>query len=446
MGNIGPQPGKQEMYLSSVADVVFYGGAAGAGKTYANLLECLRNIHNPDFGAVIFRKNLTHIIAQGGLFDESKKLFPILGGEVRENPKIRWTFPAGSKVTFDHMQHDKNMYDWQGSQIPLIIFDEITHFSEKVFWYMFSRNRTTCGVRPYMRATCNPDPDSWVAKFIEWWIDWDTGYPIEERAGVVRYFIRIKGELVWADSKEELIEKYEGCEPKSFTFIGAKLDDNKILMKEDPGYRASLLAMPEVEREQLLKGNWKIKPAPGFYFKSRYFKFVDYVPDGIEARGWDLASTDKEENDNSNYTASVKMVKDRRGDITITDCFLEQLSPAKVEQLVINTSSQDGPGCIIRMPQDPGQAGVAQRDRYKKLLMRYNVKFRNMREDKIIRALPMSSASESGFIRLLRAPWNKDFIQHAEQFPPEKGSPDVIDAGVEAFDEVNDSIDMGLWD
>ena len=96
--------------------------------------------------------------------------------------------------------------------------------------------------KPYIRATCNPDADSWVAEFIAWWIDQETGLPIPERAGVVRYFIRINDALIWGNSLEELREKY-GADvlPKSVTFIPAKLTDNPALMAADPGYLANLV-------------------------------------------------------------------------------------------------------------------------------------------------------------------------------------------------------------
>src|SRR5205809_978024 len=71
---------------------------------------------------------------------------------------------------------------------------------------MVSRNRSTCGVRPYIRATCNPDADSWVADFLAWWIDPESGLPIPERAGVVRYYIRVAERIVWADRPEELMQ------------------------------------------------------------------------------------------------------------------------------------------------------------------------------------------------------------------------------------------------
>jgi hypothetical protein len=70
---------------------------------------------------------------------------------------------------------------------------------------MVSRNRSTCGVRPYIRATCNPDADSWVAEFLTWWIDPASGLPIPERAGVLRYYVRVDEKIQWADKPEELM-------------------------------------------------------------------------------------------------------------------------------------------------------------------------------------------------------------------------------------------------
>ena len=110
---------------------------------------------------------------------------------------------------------------------------------------MLSRNRSTCGVKPYVRATCNPDSDKWVADFVSWWIDQDTGYPIRERSGVIRYMCVVNNVIYWGDSPEELAKDHnimpEDC--KSVTFIASQLQDNKILMKSDPSYLANLKTM-----------------------------------------------------------------------------------------------------------------------------------------------------------------------------------------------------------
>ena len=128
---------------------------------------------------------------------------------------------------------------------------------------MLSRNRSTCGVRPYVRATTNPDADSWVAQLIAWWIDPDSGYPIPERSGVVRWFARVADVVQWGESPQAL-QREHGVAPedcKSLTFIAASVFDNQVLLKSDPGYLANLKAMALVERERLLGGNWKIRPA-----------------------------------------------------------------------------------------------------------------------------------------------------------------------------------------
>lgn len=276
---IGPQPGPQTTFLASPADIAIYGGAAGGGKSWALLMEPLRHVHNREFGAVFFRRTTVQVRNEGGLWDESMKLYPVLGAEPKEHV-LTWEFPAGASISFAHLEHDKTVLNWQGSQIPLICFDELTHFSEPQFWYMVSRNRSMCGVRPYIRATCNPDCDSWVANFISWWIDPETGYPIPERAGVLRWFVRVNNTLFWADKPEDLAEHQIADElgnlvtiqPKSATFIPAKLSDNAALVAADPGYLANLMALPVVERERLLGGNWKIRAAAGTFFKREWFK------------------------------------------------------------------------------------------------------------------------------------------------------------------------------
>ncbi len=126
---IGPQPGPQEIFLSSSADIVIYGGAAGGGKSYGLLLEALRHIDNPEYGAVVFRRTYPEIMNEGGLWGESMSMYPLLGGKSSEDPP-HWTFPSGATIRFAHMQYGKDMYSWQGSQIPLIGFDELTLFTK----------------------------------------------------------------------------------------------------------------------------------------------------------------------------------------------------------------------------------------------------------------------------------------------------------------------------
>lgn len=267
---IRPQPGPQEQFLSSSADIAIYGGAAGGGKSWALLLEGLRHIDNPSFAAVFFRRTTVQIRNPGGLWDESMKLYGLVGATPNASV-LEWKFHKGAKVKFAHLEHAKTVLEWQGAQVPLLCFDELTHFTKEQFFYLLSRNRSMCGVRPYVRATCNPDADSWVADLIAWWIDQRTGLPIASRAGRIRWFVVVNDEMVWADSRERLKELYPNSEPKSLTFIPAKLSDNRKLMDADPGYLANLMALPKAERGRLLDGNWKVR-ADGTIFKRGHFR------------------------------------------------------------------------------------------------------------------------------------------------------------------------------
>jgi hypothetical protein len=303
---ISAQPGPQTGFLSTPADICIYGGAAGGGKTVGLILEPLRHVSRvANFTAVFFRRTTPQITNPGGLWDESRKFYPRLGGAPHLGAR-EWRWPRGGKIKFAHLQFDSTVYDWQGAQIALICFDELTHFTAHQFFYMVSRNRSTCGVRPYIRATCNPDADSWVADFLAWWIDPGTGLPILERAGVLRYYVRVAEKIVWADRPEDLAQYLprpedlppgvEPPRPVSVAFIPAKVFDNPALLQVNPEYLGSLLSLPTLERERLLGGNWKIRPAAGLYFKREWCSVVDAVPADLDVvRYWDLAATEKTE-------------------------------------------------------------------------------------------------------------------------------------------------------
>lgn len=274
MREVWPQKGFQEKFLSSSADIVIGGGAAGAGKSYALLMENLRNVSNPKFGSVNFRRTMPQVRNEGGLWDTSKQVYTALPSALRPRPlehSAAWLFPSGAKVKFSHMQYEKDMYAWQGSQVPLIGFDELTHFLANQFWYMLTRNRSTSGVKPYVRATTNPQGRGWVKDLIQWWIYPDDypvnsmrGMPIPERDGIVRYMTRFKNRILWGDTPDQVIiqlpgteqEEYDKDSIKSLTFIAGTLSDNPELTSKDPSYKANLLAQDESTAMQLLKGRW----------------------------------------------------------------------------------------------------------------------------------------------------------------------------------------------
>lgn len=447
---LAPQAGPQTQFMASPADIIIYGGAAGGGKTYALLLEALRHKDVKSFGAVIFRHNYNQITAEGGLWDASQKIFnQVPDAHSRKSPKLHWRFDGGAKLSFAHIERDEDLKSWQGTEIAYIGFDELTHFTKHQFLYMLSRNRTTCGIRPYVRATCNPDVDSWVAEFISWWIDQETGYAIPERSGQIRWMVVLNDIIYWGDTPEELAKKYdvnvEDC--KSVTFIASRLEDNKILMESDPGYLANLKAMTEVDTERLLRGNWKIKAAAGSFFKrSQVGEILTEVPKDLVAvcRGWDLAATDKDEDDEAAFTAGVLMGRRENGRFVIIDVINRQLKAGDVRSTVLVTAKMDHAKyawCRQRLPQDPGQAGKDQKASYMEMLAGFDVHMIPESGDKATRAEPMAAQWQHGMFDLVAGEWNEAYLNQLESFPDSKWK-DMVDASSSAFNEI--TLGMGF--
>ena len=382
----------QTEFLRTAADICIYGGAAGGGKTVGLILEPLRHVGRvANFTAVFFRRTTPQITNPGALWDESQNFYPRVGGTPHLGAR-EWRWPGAGKIKFSHLQFETTVYDWQGAQITLICFDELTHFTAHQFFYMVSRNRSTCGVRPYIRATCNPDADSWVANFLAWWIDPETGFPIPERAGILRYFIRVAEKIVWADRPDDLMQYLPRLEdlppgidppsPISVTFIPATVFDNPALTRVNPEYYAWLLSLPLLERERLLAGNWKIRPTAGLYFKKEWCVVVDEVPADLEiVRYWDLAATEKTEFNDPDWTVGIKLGRDK--------------------QLLINIAAQDGNRVRIGFGQDPGQAGKSQALHLVRALSGFTVSAASESGDKITRLGPFSAQCRAGNVKIL---------------------------------------------
>lgn len=442
---IRPQPGPQEQALAASADLVLYGGSAGGGKTYALLLEPLRHIHNKNFSCVIFRRTYVQVASPGGLWDTSMALYPHAGGVPRES-ELEWRFPSGAVIKFAHMQHATNRLDWQGSQIPLIEWDELSHFTREQFFYLLSRNRSaTAGVRPYIRATMNPVPPDdpiggWIHEFVGWYLD-DDGYANSERCGQVRWFVMHNDTLRWADSPDELRETYPDLEPKSFTFIKSSVYDNPALLEADPGYIANLQALPLVEQERLLGdrvrgGNWLVRPSAGKVFNRNWFEIVDAAPaGGWTVRFWDLAASEKKiAGDDPDSTAGVKMR--RVGDTYyVMDSIEERIEPAKTDNLLRNTASQDGVNVRVRWEMEGGASGKRDNRYIATLLVGYDAQGRRPQGDKVTRARGLSAQALAGNVKLVRGPWNERWLTHMHG-QPDLAHDDTMDASSGAFNEL----------
>ena len=246
-----PLPGQQTAAYNSGADILFYGGAAGGGKTDL-LLGVARREHRR---SVIFRRVYTPSLR--AVIDRSAEIY---GKELRamHNETLhRWKFPDGRQVRFGSLQFEHDVRSWQGQAHDFYGFDEITEFSESQFRFVTGWNRTTAsGQRCRVICTGNPPVDSdgeWVVRF---WAPWlDESHPNPAQPGELRWFTTVKGEDIELPNGDPILVEGELVRPRSRTFIPARIQDNPHLV--DSGYMATLQGLPEPLRSKLLYGDFR---------------------------------------------------------------------------------------------------------------------------------------------------------------------------------------------
>ena len=248
-------------------------------KSFSLLMESLKDIKSPYYSATILRNEKDDLL---DLINTSYQLYTQFGTYNKSVNDMTWNFEKGGKLKFSYYADSFEDFKkrFQGKQYSFIGIDEITHSTYEKFKYLITCNRNAYGIRNRFYGTCNPDPDSWVRKFIDWWIGED-GLPIDSRDGVIRYCF-MDGDtpdgIFWGDTPEEV---YEQCrqiiEPlwrdeyevlgfnkitmfvKSVTFIKGKLEENIALIASDPNYVANLAQQDEEQRSRDLEGNWNFK-------------------------------------------------------------------------------------------------------------------------------------------------------------------------------------------
>ena len=430
--------------MSAWADWVVYGGSAGGGKSWGLIYEPLRHKENARFRGLLLRRTYAQIANPGGLLDESREMYKRAGGSFNTTG-MAWTFRSGAQVKFGNLQHGGDEENYQGAQLAYIGFDEATHFSEQQIFYMASRNRSVAGVKPYMRLTCNPDADSWLAKFLDWWIGAD-GFPLAERAGIVRWFVRHKGEIVWADAPEQLAGRFGAdTRPLSATFIPALLQDNAILMKANPEYLASLQALPLVEQMRLLYGNWKVRAEAGKVFNRDWFDILPEagIPqDGVECRFFDFASSTRQvAGADPDYTATVRL---RRFGNTfyVMHAHQERVPPAQHEGYMRTWIDEDLRRAantpiryMVRWEIEPGSA--AQRETWRMVSAFAGLDAMGIapQGDKLTRAKPLAAQAYVGNVKLAQGGWNEEYLTHMHH-QPDWPHDDLMDASSGAFNAV----------
>lgn len=426
--------------------------SGNSGKTYTSLLIALKYMQHPRATGIIFRRTSVMLTSPGSIWHEAVSLYSQIypsGLKIRER-KLEIVFPNGALLKFSHMQHATDMYDHKGGQYSLVIFDEATDFTEDMVVYLLSRMRNAyVDYKPKMFMMTNPHYDSFLRLWIQdYYLD-ARGIPIQERTGNKRWFFRQGNTMLWYNSREEAVKVHgEGADNgvSSFTFIGATCHDNPPLLKAQPGYITNLLNQPRVEMERLLLGSWFARSEAAGHWKREWITEVD-GPNPLakqRVRAWDFAFTKPSETTpNPDYTRGVLISKDIHKVYTVEDVASMRDRVHEVEKLVFETAKRDGTGVVISIPKDPNaQAGAYARDLQRRLGERgYMVRLCPPVKSKLTRFAPFSSISQSGFVQVVKADWNKEYYEELEVFDGEgKSKDDQADATSDCITLLNREI------
>lgn len=243
-----PLVGPQSEALESPADIVFYGGSAGGGKSDLLLGAALTRHTN----SIIYRRQATQLIGlQSRLLDE------ILKSRAGWNGQDDILRLGERKVEFGSANNVGDEIKYQGRPHDYIGFDEITHFTEGQFRFLCGWLRTTIpGQRCRVICAGNPPTDEngrWVISYFAPWLD--DKHPNPAQPGELRYFTTVDGKDMECESCAPFRLNGRMVQPISRTFISSRVTDNPFLTVT--GYEATLQALPEPLRSQMLNGDFK---------------------------------------------------------------------------------------------------------------------------------------------------------------------------------------------
>lgn len=223
---------KQNAFITARTTEVLFGGAAGGGKSYGQVVDA--------FLFAMRYAGSKQLILRRTFADLDKSIIrTVLGLYPRELFRYNSSthtgrFPNGSIIDFGYLAHENDVYQYQSAEYDVIRFDELTHFTKTQYTYLISRVRGANSFPKQIKSSTNP--------------------------GGVGH--------IWV--KERFIEpappntEFVGEDGQTRIFIPSLLIDNHFLTERDPEYKNRLLALSESEQKALLYGDWNI-------FEGQYF-------------------------------------------------------------------------------------------------------------------------------------------------------------------------------
>ena len=198
-----------------------------------------------------------------------------------------------------------------------------------------------------------------------------------------------------------------------------------------------LLAIKAEVGSRVFEALYQGRPNPeeGSFFRREWFRVTEHGFDesAYRCRYWDKAATAG----GGDWTTGV-LIAMKDGQYCIEDVVHVQYGPKDVQNLIKATAEQDGPYVRIRMEQEPGSSGVEVIDLYaRRILTGYDFRPDKVTGSKELRAGPLAAALENGNVSIVRAQWNRDYVQEFCEFPL-GAHDDQVDATSGAFTELAD--------
>ncbi len=391
---------KQRAMLCYNGEEALFGGSSGGGKSGTLLMMALQYLDVQGYGALLIRRQWRELYMAGGLIPMSHEWLAGTGAKWSEQ-KHNWTTPEGASLQFGHCEHINDVYQYQGTAWNFIGVDELTHFEEFIYLYLFSRLRRSAGsnIPSRVRATANP------------------GGPGHE----------------WVRTRFLLGNNVNRI------FIHSRIPDNPFLDQAD--YLRSLAKLPEVERRQLIHGDWDIS-ATGDVFKKEWFRIVG--PESLPARlrlcrFWDTATLRKQREKKSDFTVGILMGRADDGMFYVIDMVKFQATSGTVDAVQRQTAELDREkyGSVqVGEEQMPASSGKNEIERKRREVFDgfwfTPVPSTHASGGKEVRARAFASAAEGGNVRLIRASWNGDYLSTLAAFPT-GARDDEVDASSGAF-------------
>ena len=401
----------QVKFLVYPAEEIFYGGAAGGGKSDALLIAALQYVTEPDYHALLLRKTYMDLSMPNAIMNRCHEWMRRVNEKIRpswDRETKTYTFPSGATLSFGYLAHDNDINQYQGAEFQFVGWDEVTQFPEDQYTYLHSRLRKLKNnkVPLRMRSAGNP-------------------------GGIGHEWVKAR----FVDEKSELL------------FIPSNYTDNEYLNQEEYSKQLDKLS-DEVKRQQLKYGDWNVLPSTNFFKTENIHIDQEYKPQYniANCRSYDIAFTSekeaREKGVDADYTAGVHAEKISDTHYIFSDFLYKRLGEKNIETIQ-NTARFDGLGKPILI--EPGPKGGAAKELFRLWDINYLPEYECHQSEpigsKADRAAGLKHAIYQGHVHIYCPDENMLRIvkNQLESFP--SGHKDIIDAMSHAFNFLKDKTD-----